>query len=86
MARALAAMEVERRGRRHAGQGAGHGRARHLANSLLWLMSKGVELRPGDMVSVGSFGPLFPPAKGKGGASVTYSGLPGEPTVRVTFK
>ncbi|MCY4488452.1 MAG: hypothetical protein OXF11_15260 [Deltaproteobacteria bacterium] len=58
----------------------------HPANSLLWLMSKGVELGPGDMVSVGSFGRLFPPAKGNGGASVTYSGPPGEPTVRVTFK
>lgn len=58
----------------------------HPVNSLLWLRSKGVEFKPGDLVSVGSFGPLFPPAKGKGGASVTYVGLPGDPGVSVTFK
>lgn len=58
----------------------------HPVNSLLWLMSKGVELKPGDLVSVGSFGPLVPPAKGKGGASVKYEGLPDNPTVSVVFK
>lgn len=58
----------------------------HPVNSAIWLMSKGITLKPGDMVSVGSFGPLFPPAKGKGGASVQYEGLPGDPTVTVTFK
>lgn len=58
----------------------------HPVNSLLWLISKGVELQPGDLVSVGSFGPLFPPAKGKGGASVRYDGLPGNPTVSVVFE
>lgn len=58
----------------------------HPANAVLWLISKGVEFKPGDMISVGSFGPLFPPAKGKGGASVTYQGLPGNPTVSVSFE
>ncbi|GAB5436197.1 2-keto-4-pentenoate hydratase [Falsiruegeria mediterranea] len=58
----------------------------HPANSALWLISKGIEFAPGDMISVGSFGPLFPPVKGKGGAVATYAGLPGDPTVRVTFK
>ncbi len=58
----------------------------HPVNSLLWLMSKGVTLKPGDMISVGSFGPLFPPEKGKGGASVQYKGLPGDPSVSVVFK
>ena len=58
----------------------------HPVNSLIWLMSKGVTLKPGDLVSVGSFGPLVPPAKGKGGASVRYKGLPGDPEVSVTFK
>ncbi|WP_316780701.1 2-keto-4-pentenoate hydratase [Sedimentitalea todarodis] len=58
----------------------------HPVNSAIWLMSKGITLKPGDLVSVGSFGPLVPPAKGKGGASVQYSGLPGDPTVSVTFK
>ncbi len=58
----------------------------HPANAALWLMSKGIEFAPGDLISVGSFGPLFPPAKGKGGASVRYDGLPGNPTVSVTFE
>ena len=58
----------------------------HPANAALWLMSKGVVFEPGDLISVGSFGPLVPPAKGKGGASVTYTGLPGDPTVSVTFE
>ncbi|WP_171175361.1 2-keto-4-pentenoate hydratase [Ruegeria sp. HKCCD8929] len=57
----------------------------HPANSALWLMSKGIEFKPGDMISVGSFGPLFPPAKGKGGATATYNGLPGDPSVSVVF-
>lgn len=58
----------------------------HPANAALWLMSKGIEFQPGDLISVGSFGPLVPPAKGKGGASATYSGLPGNPTVSVVFE
>nr|WP_321249846.1 fumarylacetoacetate hydrolase family protein [uncultured Ruegeria sp.] len=58
----------------------------HPANAALWLMSKGIEFAPGDLISVGSFGPLFPLAKGKGGASVRYDGLPGNPTVNVTFE
>ena len=57
----------------------------HPVNSLLWLRDKGIVFKPGDLVSVGSFGPLMPPARGKGGASVTYVGLPGDPVVRVTF-
>lgn len=58
----------------------------HPANAALWLMSKGIEFQAGDLISVGSFGPLMPPAKGKGGASVTYAGLPGDPTVSVVFE
>ncbi|WP_170336258.1 2-keto-4-pentenoate hydratase [Ruegeria arenilitoris] len=58
----------------------------HPANAALWLMSKGIEFKPGDLISVGSFGPLFPPAKGNGGASVTYDGLPGNPKVSVKFE
>ncbi|WP_170571336.1 2-keto-4-pentenoate hydratase [Ruegeria atlantica] len=58
----------------------------HPANAALWLMSKGIEFQPGDLISVGSFGPLVPPAKGKGGASATYTGLPGDPTVSVVFE
>lgn len=58
----------------------------HPVNSLMWLMSKGIEMKPGDMISVGSFGPLVPPAKGKGGATATYTGLPGDPSVSVIFR
>ncbi|QBF29825.1 2-keto-4-pentenoate hydratase [Thalassococcus sp. S3] len=58
----------------------------HPANSVLWLVSKGIELKPGDLVSVGSIGPLIPPAKAKGGATVRYLGLPGDPEVSVVFE
>lgn len=55
-------------------------------NAALWLRSKGVAFKAGDLISVGSFGPLFPPQKTKGGISVTYEGLPGDPVVSVSFK
>ncbi|MDJ0630433.1 MAG: fumarylacetoacetate hydrolase family protein [Rhodobacter sp.] len=55
-------------------------------NAALWLMSKGLTFKEGDLISVGSIGPLIPPAKAKGMATVTYSGLPGDPVVSVTFK
>ncbi|WP_170401301.1 2-keto-4-pentenoate hydratase [Ruegeria arenilitoris] len=58
----------------------------HPANAALWLISKGIEFQPGDLISVGSFGPLVPPAKGKGGATATYTGLPGDPSVSVVFE
>jgi 2-oxo-hept-3-ene-1,7-dioate hydratase len=54
-------------------------------NSVLWLMSKGVELQEGDLISAGSFGPLFPPQKTGGGVSARYDGLPGNPVVSVSF-
>lgn len=55
-------------------------------NSVLWLMSKGIELRPGDLVSVGSIGPLLPPLKAEGAATVTYQGLGDDARARVTFE
>lgn len=57
----------------------------HPAQAVIWLASKGVAFQQGDLVSVGSFGPLVPPAQAGGGATVTYTGLPGEPSVGVTF-
>ncbi|KIC32068.1 2-keto-4-pentenoate hydratase [Leisingera sp. ANG-S5] len=54
-------------------------------NAALWLRSKGVVFKSGDLISVGSFGPLFPPQKTKGGVSVIYQGLPGDPVVEVFF-
>ncbi len=54
-------------------------------NAVLWLVSAGYLLQAGDLISVGSIGPLLPPAKAGGGASVSYVGLPGDPTVSVVF-
>ncbi|MEM8837614.1 MAG: fumarylacetoacetate hydrolase family protein [Pseudomonadota bacterium] len=54
--------------------------------AALWLMSKGVEFKKGDLISVGSIGPLMPPARAKGKATARYAGLPGDPTVSVVFK
>lgn len=87
MARALGEMKVSLRG----GDGAvlveapGAAVLGHPANSVLWLRENGVTFKPGDLVSVGSFGPLTPAAKTAGGASVTYEGLPGDPMVHVRF-
>jgi 2-oxo-hept-3-ene-1,7-dioate hydratase len=58
----------------------------HPVNSLLWLVGEGVALKAGDLVSVGSIGALMPPAKAGGKATVTYEGLPGDPSVSVTFR
>ena len=55
-------------------------------NSVLWLRSKGVTFKKGDLVSVGSIGPLMPAAKAGAGATVTYAGLPGDPSVSVVFE
>ncbi|WP_323766766.1 2-keto-4-pentenoate hydratase [Antarctobacter sp.] len=54
-------------------------------NAALWLMSKGYVLKEGDLISVGSIGPLLAPPQAKGGASVSYDGLPGNPVISVTF-
>ncbi len=58
----------------------------HPLNSALWLMHKGVTFEAGQVISVGSIGPLLPPAKAKGMATVTYKGLPGDPQVIVHFE
>ncbi len=57
----------------------------HPAEAVLFLLRSGVTLLPGDLVSVGSFGPLVPPAQAGGAATVRYEGLPGDPTVSVRF-
>ncbi|WP_417209636.1 2-keto-4-pentenoate hydratase [Antarctobacter sp.] len=54
-------------------------------NAALWLMSKGYVLKEGDLISVGSIGPLLAPPQAKGAASVSYDGLPGNPVLSVTF-
>ncbi|MGF1502733.1 MAG: 2-keto-4-pentenoate hydratase [Paracoccaceae bacterium] len=57
----------------------------HPVQSLLWLLEQGVTLNEGALVSVGSIGPLLPPAKAKGAVRVVYEGIPGTPTVSLTF-
>jgi len=58
----------------------------HPVESVLWLMRDGVRLEAGDLVSVGSIGPLMTPAKAGPGATVTYDGLPGDLSVSVAFE
>jgi 2-keto-4-pentenoate hydratase len=58
-------------------------------NAVLWLIkdlkASGIELKKGDLLSLGSFSRLLPPKPGTG-AKVVYDGLPGNPTVSVRFK
>ena len=58
-------------------------------NSAMWLArdlaSVGIELKPGDKLSLGSFLPAQPPRAGTKG-TVQYLGLPGDPIVSVSFK
>lgn len=54
--------------------------------SVVWLRSTGITFKEGDMISVGSIGPLMPPAKAKGRATVEYLGLPGNPSLSVNFE
>jgi 2-keto-4-pentenoate hydratase len=56
----------------------------HPLNAVLWLVPNGVRLQPGDLVSVGSFGPLAPAKPGE--VTAHYDGLPGDPTVSVTLE
>lgn len=57
----------------------------HPLNAVLWLRKSGITFKAGDLISVGSFGPLLPPKPGLT-VTVTYRGLPGDPTVRVNFR
>jgi len=61
----------------------------HPLNAVIWLVAalkaEGKALRPGDVISLGSFGPPQQPVAGAT-FSVTYEGLPGGPLkVRVSF-
>lgn len=58
----------------------------HPLEAALFLVSEGVALATGDLISVGSIGPLMPPASAGGEATATYEGLPGDPTVTVRFE
>jgi 2-keto-4-pentenoate hydratase len=58
-------------------------------NAVLWLVKdlngSGIQLKKGDLLSLGSFSRLLPPKPGTGVRAV-YEGLPGNPSVSVRFK
>lgn len=61
----------------------------HPLNAVVWLADdlakSGGRLRAGDILSLGSFSAPMPPKPGMK-VTVTYEGLPGNPTVSVRFK
>ena len=61
----------------------------HPLNAVLWLAQdlerSGVRLKPGDLLSLGSFTPPMPPRAGLA-VTVRYEGLPGNPQVSVRFR
>lgn len=61
----------------------------HPLNAVVWLAEalakEGKAMKPGDVISLGSFSPLLPPKAG-GGVTVVYEGLPDARPVSVSFK
>ena len=61
----------------------------HPLNAVVWLADalgrEGLAMRPGDLISLGSFSPLTPPKPGMTVQAI-YDGLPGAQPVAVTFK
>jgi 2-keto-4-pentenoate hydratase len=61
----------------------------HPLNAVVWLAQDlargGRTLKPGDLISLGSFSKLLPPKPGLA-VEVQYLGLPGNPTVNVGFR
>lgn len=61
----------------------------HPLNAVVWLVAdlakQGRALKPGELVSLGSFSRLLPPKPGLA-VEVQYWGLPGNPSVKVSFK
>lgn len=57
----------------------------HPLNAVLWLRGSGVTFKEGDLVSLGSFGPLLAPKAGLT-ATVSYQGLAGDPSISVSFE
>ena len=90
-AASLAAMRVvvtDRDGKEIA-SGTGTAILGHPLNAVLWLTQdlerSGIRLKPGDVLSLGSFTPLLPPRAGTT-IKVRYLGLPGDPAVSVRFR
>jgi 2-keto-4-pentenoate hydratase len=71
------------------GRGKGSDILGHPLNAVVWLAEvlnkEGLAMKPGDLISLGSFSPLLPPKAGAA-ATVTYLGLPGAAPVSVSFK
>ena len=71
------------------GQAEGKAMSGHPLNSVLWLGAdlayNAQRIQPGDMLGVGAF---FPPSAPKAGSGITvqYVGLPGDPSVSVSFE
>lgn len=61
----------------------------HPLNAVMWLAADlkraGIILKPGDLLSLGSFTKLIPPQPGMSVKAV-YEGLPGNPSVSVSFR
>ncbi len=61
----------------------------HPLNAVIWLAQdlarEGLSLKPGDLVSLGSFSRPLPPKAGQA-IEVEYVGLPGNPRVGLTFR
>ncbi|MEJ8821234.1 fumarylacetoacetate hydrolase [Variovorax humicola] len=61
----------------------------HPLNAVVWLAEalgkEGLAMKPGDVISLGSFSPLLTPKPGLS-VQVTYDGLPGAQSVSVSFK
>ncbi|MCP9927446.1 2-keto-4-pentenoate hydratase [Cyanobium sp. CH-040] len=89
---ALAAMTVVAH-EEHSGVELGRARGaalmEHPLHAALWLArslrQEGIELRPGDLLSLGAFLPAAP-ATPDSRISVRYLGLPGDPSVSVAFE
>jgi 2-keto-4-pentenoate hydratase len=71
------------------GRGKGSDVLDHPLNAVVWLAralaKEGLAMKPGDLISLGSFSPLLPPMPGLK-ATASYHGLPGAMPVSVRFK
>ncbi len=71
------------------GKGKGSDILEHPLNAVVWLAQalakEGLAMKPGELISLGSFSPLLPPKPGLK-ATATYNGLPGATPVSVQFK
>lgn len=89
--KALADMKVVARGADGSvlAEGAGAATLGNPLAAVVWLVEdlagSGRRLQAGDLISVGSFTPLTPPKPGET-VTVGYEGLPGNPSVSVTFE